>query len=350
MFSLAAVPGKWDRIILVPLAAILFVCVARFVRDSAARARLAATMPWIIWGVAWFLAASVVLAEVFPSWAPYRAILAGVGFGVAITATLAAAHPALAVCLVGARLFAFVVSAGPPTTVTAAPIETGAANDFAHLVRLQRLVRDTRSLLREQYPTLPHGARVGMLHPPLMTEYAHRGSLALRLWYRDTSLRLVRYDEFRTHPEWDLAAIVEFQDTGSPQVLLVSPSAMRHYLVAGERVRFEDWPAALAHLAEADSLQTERRAYSFLGRVAGRRAFCWLGLGRPGEAEREARRGLVLWPEGNDARYTLASVMAFTRRPARAQAELDTLLGLLPHDRSALALRESLRSWAPQGP
>jgi tetratricopeptide (TPR) repeat protein len=350
MFSLAVVPGRWDGVILIPLATLLLASGARFARDAAARGRLAATTPWIAWGAAWFLAASVVLAEVFPSWAPYRAILAGIGFGVAITATIAAAHPALAAGLVALRLFSFAVSAGPPPTVTVAASETGAANDFAHLVRLQRLVRDTREVLLARFPTLPHGARVGMLRRPLMTGYAYRGSLALQLWYRDTTLRLVRFDEFRSHPEWDLAAIVEFQQEGSPQVLLVSPVSMRHYLMAGRLIQQEAWQAAYDELTLAESLQSERGASAYLGRLAGRRALCWLGLGRWADAEREARRGLALWPEGSDARYTLASVMASTGRRPQAQAELDTLLRLSPDDRSALALGDSLRIWAARGP
>jgi hypothetical protein len=120
---------------------------------------------------------------------------------------------------------------------------------------------------------------------------------------------------------------------------------MHHYLVARKLVQDQAWPAAFHELAQADSAQTERGALAYLGRIAGRRSFCWVGVAHLDQAEREARRSLALWRDCSDARYTLATVMSFTGRRPEAQRQLDTLLDLYPGDRSARALRDSLRSW-----
>jgi tetratricopeptide (TPR) repeat protein len=251
---------------------------------------------------------------------------------------------------VTSRLVLFWLSPGPPAQVTVLPPKTGSFVDFERLTRLQRLLAETRGLLRSRFPSLPHGARVGLLHPPIMSTYAFGGDKALQVWYRDTTLRWLRYDDFRGHADWELSAIVEFEQAGHPQMVLVSPASMRHYLVAGSLTQGEAWQEAFDHLALADSLQAERGARAYLGRLAGRRALCWFGLERLAEAEREARRGLALWPDGSDARYVLAAVMAFTGRRSEAKAQLDTLLRLYPGERSAHTLRDSLRIWAGPGP
>ena len=344
MFSLTPESGTWDGRILGAIAVMAVMIAVGLAVVPAARARAAKAVPWIAWGLAWFLAASAASTEVFPTWSPNRVIFAGIGFGVAITALSAAVHPALAAILVAVRLLAFAVSAGPPTMVAVAPPETGTTG-FPYLARMQRHVRDVRTLLQSRFPALAHGAQVGLTHPPRMTEYAFRGSLGLQVWYRDTTLRVIRDTEFGAHPEWDLAAIVTYQEETRPQVMLIDPAAMRHYLQAGASVGRRSWQAAADELTLADSLQLDRNAHDFLGRVAGRRAFCRLALGRMADAERDARGALAMAPKVGEARYTLAAVLAFTGRRAEARRQLDTLIALYPGDRGARALRDSVRSW-----
>jgi len=347
MFSLPSAGSRWEPLVAVAVLLMLAVAAVRFQRAPAARARFAGVAPVVAAGLLWSAAATAPLVAVYPIWSPQRVAFGSIGVGAALTATLGSAHPALLASLVALRLALFSVSPGPPNRVTMLPPKTAAFVDFEKLVRLQRFMAETRALLTSRHPSLPHGARVGLLHPPIMSTYAFGGDKALQVWYRDTTLRWLRYDDFRPHPEWPLAAIVEFQQNGDPQVLLVNPESMRHYLLAGRLVMQEAWQQAFDELSLADSMQAERGTRAYLGRIAGRRAFCWLGLRRADEGEREAQRALALWPDCSDARYTLASVMAFTHRRPQANAQLDTLLKLYPNDRSARALRESLRVWAP---
>ena len=93
---------------------------------------------------------------------------------------MGAAHPGLVAGLVALRLAAFAASPGTPLIVTAKAPQTGAFVDFEHLVRLQRLMRDTRQALKERYPTLPAGSAASYYYLPPGTEYAFGGHKALQ--------------------------------------------------------------------------------------------------------------------------------------------------------------------------
>jgi tetratricopeptide (TPR) repeat protein len=333
-------PAAWGGLLV-----IVGVAVGILVRQPRARARLRASVPVAAFGMLWFLAAAAPLTVVYPFWMPHRSIFGGLGLALALAATLGATRSALLAGLVALRLATLALSPAPPAAVTPLPPPGGAFLDFEKLVRLQRLMVETRRALQERHPALARGARVGLLRPPIMSEYAYGGGLALEAWYRDSTLRWLRYEEFSRHPEMELEAIVLYESDRKPQVMLVEPSAMRHYLQAGEDLSREDWATALADLATADSLQGDRTARMFTSNVAGRRALCRLSMGRSIEAERDAREALALWRECGDARYVLASVLAFSGRGEAARAELDTLVRLYPNDLSALALRDSLERW-----
>lgn len=343
LFSLPAQASKWEPPLELAMAALVLVATVRFGRSPRARVRFAAVAPVVIGGVLWSAAATAPLLTVYPIWSPQRVVFAGIGLGVALCATLGAAQPWLLAALVAVRLALFALSPGPPDRVSMVPPNNGAFIDFGKLVRLQRLMTETRTVLQKDVPRLPHGARVGLLHPPIAATYAYGGDKALQIWYRDTTIHMLRYDDFRRHPEWLLSAIVVFQQDEQPQIRLVDPVSMQHYLTGVKHVQDEAWQAAFDELALAESTQTDRRAHSYLGRIAGRRAFAWFGVANLNEAEREARRALDLWRDGSDARYTLAACMAFTNRRSQALAHLDTLLKLYPGDRSARAMRDTLR-------
>jgi tetratricopeptide (TPR) repeat protein len=109
-------------------------------------------------------------------------------------------------------------------------------------------------------------------------------------------------------------------------------------------MRAADWRGALDHLDRADSLQRDSAAAVFLGTVAAKRAVVLEAQGDLDGATREARRGLVIWPDNFDSRYVLASVAFTGGRLTEAEAQLDTLLAAAPEDRGAAELRERVRA------
>ena len=346
LFSLPMVRTARDLPAALGLALVFITAAVCFARRAGSRARFARVQPVVVAGVLWCAAATAPLVAVYPIWSPQRAVYGGIGAGVALVATLGAAHPALPVAMLAIRLALFATAPAPPARVSNLPPETGAFVDFERLTRVQRLAAETRAALTSRHPTLPHGARVGLFGPPIMTTYAFGGSRALQVWYRDTTLRWLRYEDMVRHPAEELAAVVTYQPDAEPQLLLLDPGSFRHYLLAGELVRREAWQAAFDELALADSAAIDPRARAYRGRIAGRRAFCWLGLGRPIEGEHEARRSIALWSDESEARYTLASILGLSGRRREAAAQLDTLLRFEPNDRSARALRDSLGAWA----
>jgi hypothetical protein len=345
-FSLDALP-RWlaDTTLMVALA--LALLAARdFILKPASRARLRTAAPWIAWGAAWFVGATVPLAGVFPDWAPYRAVFASLGLGLAIVPFLAAARPALVGALVGVRVIALLAAPGPPPRVSAEG-KPGVTLDFEKLVRLERYLEGIRTLLASRVPSLPHGALVGSHHRPLMTGYALGDDRFIQVWRHDSTLRWVSWEALQAHSDRELDAIVEYEPRAGRQFAMVEPKAMSAYLEGKGGMDPPGWEKALTALRRADSLQIDRDAMGFLGAIAGRRAVACLGLGRTSDAEREARRGLALWPEGGDARYALGTVLVFAGRLDEARPHVDTLLALHPGEGSTTALKEWLRQATP---
>ncbi len=344
VMSLPIVRSPADPVALVAVIGIAAAAGLMLARSAEARARLARAWAWPAWGITWFAAATSTLPLVFPFWAPNRSAFGSLGLGAAITVALDAIHPALLAVLVGARLVTFAMSPGPPPEITKEQPATGAFMDFEHLARLQRLMAETRARLRAEYPALPHGARICQLGLPLMSEYAFGGDQAVQVWYRDTTLRWVTLDRFRSDPNLEVTTIVEFQAHHSPEIALVEPQAMRALDRATEQVAHGAWQLGLLDLARSDSLQRDPEAGVFRAMVASRRTLCLRGLGRTREAEAEARRALALWPEDPNAHYLLAVLMSADGRLAEAEAQLDSHVVRFAEDSDAVALRERVRA------
>ena len=119
---------------------------------------------------------------------------------------------------------------------------------------------------------------------------------------------------------------------------------MHAYLAATSLLRAGDEAAALDSLDRAEILQRDRGAAVFLGAVAGKRALARLAREPLPVAAREARTALSRWPDGGDARYVLATVLAIEGRRSEARAQIDTLLSLYPFDESARRLREEIEA------
>ena len=377
IFSLKLIPGRWDvpigtAAMALGLVAILWLLARTLGRASSrggpessrgrvpaidrarpgaghgSDARLAGAGRWAAWGAILFLGASATLIAIFPIWAPNRSQFGSVGLGIALVAALGSAHPSLVAALVGLRLVAFALAPGPAMSVSATPPETGAFMDFERLTRLQRLMAETREVLTVRFPELPSGAGVVQHHLPLMTEYAFGGQRALHVWYRDTTLRWIRFEHLAARPELPVTTIVEFQPAEGArerrQIVLVEPAAMRRLLEATRYLDTSNCPRALAALDAADTLQPDQGARVFLSVVAAKRSLCLPDMGQNERAVEEARRSLALWSENDEGRFTLAEVWLAAGRLEEAQAQVDTLLARNPGNPGALDLGRRLQA------
>ncbi len=343
IFGLNRISGAWSLAGEIAVGSLLAAAAIVFAASRGARARLRSRLPWMGWGFGWFLLASTVLTTIYPLWQPNRSQFGSVGLGVGLNAALAAAHPALAVGLMATRLALFAASPGPPSRVTREAPETGAFIDFERITRLQRLMRETRTVLRARFPTLPPGTLVGWHYMPWNAEYAFGGSKALEIWYRDTTLHWVSFPEFCRRPGLRVAALLEFQPYREPQMAFVDPAAMWAYLRALDLESAGRPSEALLELARSDSLQKDPGAQIFAGMVASERSLALLQLERPVEAEREARRGGSLWPENISWHYVLASLLYARGDLDEAAAHVDSALSLDPGESELLRLRDAIR-------
>jgi tetratricopeptide (TPR) repeat protein len=342
LFSLPTIHAVRAEPIIVAAISLFALALGAALVSASARARLRRALPLAGWGLAWFAMASATMTPVYPIWAPYRSAYGGIGFGVMSAALLGAAHPALLASLVALRLVAFALSPGPPARVGGQAPETGAFIDFERLVRLQRLMHDTRVVLKRNNPSLPRGAGVGLYYLPRHSDYAYGGSRSLQVWYRDSTLHWVTYSTFTNRPETPMAAIAEYERRRSPQMSIVDPEAMRSFLAALANVRARDFRAGLAMLDRADSIQHGSSSDMFAGQVAGKRAEALTFLHEYDSAEREARRGIALWPENSYAHYALA-VGAYVRgQLPEALALVDSVLAFDPRQMAALELHSTI--------
>lgn len=331
------------------LAVAAVIAVTFVIARAGARRRVIAALPWSAWGIAWFVLASAPLATVYPTWTPYRGAFACLGLGIAIAAPLAAVDVRLLALAAAVRLVTFGIAPGAPRDIAQRPAEYGAAFDFERLARLERLTGGVRRLLHERFPHLPRGAAVGHHHLPHLSRFAFAGDKALHVWYRDTTLRWIPFEDLRAGFDTSVVTIVEYQSGPGPQLALVNPEALRALFRAGEKLDRGAWAESLPELARAESLQTDAQARVFRGLVLGKRALANAYLRNTGDAEREAQASLALWRDGTDARLVLAGLWANSGRLNEAEAQLDTLLAIDPGDKRAQALGASIQAAATRG-
>jgi hypothetical protein len=317
---------------------LLAVALASATVSARSRARLARSLPLAAWGLAWFAFASATMTPVYPIWAPYRSAYGGLGLGVMSSALLGAAHPALLASLVVLRLVAYALSPGPPPTIEAIAPESGAFIDFERLVRLQRLIRVTRVTLTERFPRFPTHSGVGLLYLPRNAEYAYGGSRSLQVWYRDTTLHWIRYLALAAHPDTPMVAVAAFEPGQPSQMAFVEPGAIRNLVLAEQDIENRDFDPALVALDRADSTERAPGGILFRAQVAGERAEALALSNHYAAAEREARRGIALWPENTHAHYALACVAYVQGRLLEAAAQVDSVLRTDPRHAAAMRL------------
>lgn len=342
-FSLPAEPGPWDALTFAVLALLLALAAVAFATRTAARGRIRDALPLVLLGAAWFAAATLPLVEVYPTWSAQRCVFASAGLGLSIAGLLAAASPYLLAPLVALRLFTFAMSPGATSAVTAAPAEAGGEFDFRHMARLQWFTRHTRDVLEERFPKLPPRSVISDHALPLQVRHALAGDRALQVWYRDSTLRWLAFEDYRSSPSTPVTAFVEYQPRGPRPLALVDGAAMRGLFEASEHFQRAELREAIAALDRAEASQRDTAAAVFLGSTAAKRAVCLSALGRPAEAESHALRALVIWPENPDSRYTLAELRFAAGEHARAETLLLQQLRLHPRDAGSVELLERVR-------
>ena len=342
--SLPRLPGAHDGAIVAAGAVLVLVTAAVFALHRPARARLARVAPWCAWGLAWFALATATLTPIFPSWQPNRSQYGGAGFGVCAVGALGAAHPALAGTLVAGRLLLLERAPRAVSVVTDSLAETGAFMDWPHLTRLQRFLRAARRTLAARYPTLPHGAIVVQENLPHQLEYALGGDRALQAWYRDPTLRWMRFDAFRDSLSTPVTVIVQGEGGHTPEVALVEPEAVRMLFAARPLMRAGRYADALASLDRADSLQRDRNAVKYFVTSGAWRAYAWVETHRDSEAVLLARHVLEMDPRYVLGHQVLALSLAYRHDFVGALRELDVVDRLEPGDPAAAALREQIEA------
>ena len=341
LFSLPAASSPWAG----PVgAAAVTLCAVALLVLLARRPRAGAdTRAWVLWSLAWFLGACATMAPVFPIWAPNRSLYGSLGIGMLAAIFLGTAHVALLGALVALRLVAFALSPAAPHMVAPAAPKTGAFLDFERLARLQLLMHDTRRTLQMAYPSLPSGAGVGLYNLPHDAEYSFGGSRSLQAWYRDSTLHWVRHADLMANPNAPMVVVVEFEARGRPQVVLVPAEALHLLLRALGKIDHREMEGALADLARADSLVTDPAAAMFDAQVAGGRAVARAALGSVEEAERDARRGIALWPANVYAHFGLGIVEYLRGHLNAAAAQAETVLYIMPNHQGAKNMLEAIQ-------
>ena len=342
MMSLPLVPTTYEGRLWWGLLALLVLAGLMLLVRRKGRA-LDERMRWVAWGLAWFALSSATLTVIYPLWQPNRSAFGSLGMAVAAVALLEAAQPMLLVVLVGLRLGAFYASPAPMTRVWAKAPETGAFMDFDHLVRLQMLMEASRVRLTHAYPTMPHGGLVCQNDLPLRSEYAFGKSLALQCWYRDSTLRWGRFDDFMRDTTQKPVTIVQYQPGHTPMVALADPQAMRLLISCAEPLAHGDWHRTIALCDQAESLQVDRDARVMFAMAQVRRSIALAGLERWQEAERQARLSMVDWPGNPAGRYWISFALYGQKRWSEAASELDTMFHERQPDSLAIALASAVR-------
>jgi hypothetical protein len=344
--SLPRLPSPDDLAVGLALGALAAVSSIVLLARRDARARLVRLAPWGAWGLAWFALGTAAITPIYPAWQPNRSHLASTGLGLGAAALLGAAHPALAAALAGVRLVLLARAPGPTRRVETRAPDSGAFMDYARLTRLQTLMRATRRTLVRAFPALPAGAVVVQQNLPHGVEYAFGGDHALQVWYRDPTLRWLRYDEFQEDPSREVAVILQAQPGREPLVALVHPDAIRGLLRGQELVPQQRATEVLAALDHGDSAQRDTAAIEYRVKAGAMRAWAIFTLGRAAEAESLAAHVLALDRGSTVARQVLALALAGQRDFTEAFAHLDTLHRTAPGNTATPVLEAQIRGFA----
>lgn len=328
--------------------ALALIALAALAANVEGRERLRRALPWVAWGLAWFVLTAAPSGQLYPAWASYRALLPTVGLGVAMAALLGAYAGWSLAALVGLRLVALLAAPGAPPRVAEAWSDFGAAFDLPRLARVQRFVAETRRVLQGARPTLPRGAILVKHVWPRMTDYAFEEGKAFRVWYRDTTLRWASFEDLRRDRSLPVEAILQYQPLRTPPMSMLAPDAMRALLAGTDSLRAGATTAGLALLDRAEALEPDTSNAVFLASVQAKRALALLQVGRVPEAETAATRALAHYADDPDARIVLADIAQARGDRAGAVRRLEEQLVRFPGDAQARRRLDGLTGAPPR--
>lgn len=302
----------------------------------------------LAWMGMWAAIFSAGLIVTYPIWTPYRFLLPALGVSIVLVALAYSAQPALAIVLVLVKASTLAIASPPSSAVALLPPETGAAFDFAHLVRLQNLSRDARLALLHAYPDLARGSVVVARDMPQGTVYSLGGDHALQSWYADTSLAWAAWDAYSRSDD-SCACLVQFEPGMRPSTSIVpghAAGAQRagdRYLVSGDTLR------ALESYELAAAVARPLASRSFLASCAIRRARCLARLGKSQEAERAAREATGSPFYAGEGHVWLAVLLADQSRFAEALEEANRAVAAEPDRVEAREIRAQLERLVGRG-
>ena len=295
-------------------------------------------LPALAGGAVWFVAGTLSLIFAMPDWNGWRTVFPGLGLGIVVTGLAGLGTPWLAAGVAALKLAALLLAPVPPTVVTGEAPASVSQLSFAHLARLQRTVESTRRALTARHAALQDGATVSALQIPNLTRIGFTDSLAVRVWYRNPTIRWSYFGPATRAQRID--AMVEYPEGARWPARVVELESLELYragLTAMERGRREEADALLVRAREAHPFENGPLVAS----IATNRAIVALQLGRYVEADSLRREALRA--DRPTADYW-AIVAHLSLRAGDGAAALEALrLGLAidpGHSESLLLLRD----------
>ncbi|TMK79123.1 MAG: hypothetical protein E6G45_04420 [Actinobacteria bacterium] len=290
-------------------------------------------------GAAWFAVGAVPLAHLLPDWNAWRAWVPTLGLGVGFAAALAVVQPALAVAFAALRLLALLLApAAPPDVSTAAPA-TASHMSYVRLVRLQRTLDSTRRALVTTHPELPPGTSVRYWNLPRLAEVGFQGSAALRVWYRDSTLRWERFGGPGGLKRGG-DVVVEYRDFAASPATVIEPAAIA--LLAQAARAYGERRFAAADSLLARGLESTASRGTLYGTLLINRARANIELGRLLVADSLNRRSRQYWPTNADSWAVEARIFAMRGDRRAAVAALRRCFAIEPRHAEAHELARSL--------
>src|SRR5262249_32398864 len=136
--------------------------------------------------------------------------------------------------------------------------------DLVSLASVQRFAREVRVRVMHDRPTLPRRATIVCYQWPRMSTLAFSEHKAFRVWYRDSTLRVLGMAELQRAPLQPVDLAVDFEPWRRPQVALIAPRALQSVLLAADSLQHGRAVASERLLADFERQQPDTNAAVFV--------------------------------------------------------------------------------------